>query len=398
MEANEQEPTPTPIPHDQPPSARARAFVWGGLILGLLLVVLLLTHGFGLFRGHAAAEEPPGLIRKGGNVFIPETSRLRERLAVMPAATEPASVTFTAPGIVESLPVRTVTVLPPGGGRVREVKVTLGDRVQRGQALAIIDSPDLAQAYDDNDKAASAARLAAANLKRTEDQFRIGAAAQRDLDQARSDHEQAVAEYVRTREHLRAMDAPENASGAARLMTVRAPVSGSITALSIATGATINDDTQPVMTVADLSTVWVTAFVAESDLTSVARGDDAEVTVDAYPGKVLHGKVLFVPDLIEPDSRRNKTRIAFDNPDYALKPNMFARVTLRARPSRHVIVPASALLMNNDRTTVFVETAPWTFERRTVEPLLQGAPEVTILSGVQPGERVVVKGGILLND
>jgi cobalt-zinc-cadmium efflux system membrane fusion protein len=63
-----------------------------------------------------------------------------------------------------------------------------------------------------------------------------------------------------------------------------------------------------------------------------------------------------------------------------------------------VILPASALLMNNDRTTVFVETAPWTFERRTVEPLLQGSPEVAILSGVRAGERVVVKGGILLND
>jgi membrane fusion protein, heavy metal efflux system len=398
MEANEQEPAPVPVPHDQPPTLRARAFVWGGLGLGLLLIVLLLTHGFGLFRGRAAAEEPPALIRKGGTIYLPETSLLRQRLTVMPAATEPASPTFTAPGLVESLPVRTVTVLPSGGGRVREVKVSLGDRVKRGQALAIIDSPDLAQAYDDNDKAASAARLAAANLTRTENQFKIGAAAQRDLDQARDDNAQAAAEYVRTRARLRAMDAPEDARGAARLLTVRAPVNGSVTALSIASGAMINDDTQPIMTVADLSVVWVTAFVAEKDLTNVARNDDAEVTLEAYPGKTLHGKVLFVPDLIEPDSRRNKTRIAFDNPDYALKPNMFATVTLRAHPRSYVVVPASALLMNNDRTTVFVETAPWTFERRAVEPLLQGSPQVTIMSGLRPGERVVIKGGILLND
>jgi membrane fusion protein, heavy metal efflux system len=398
MEAQDQEPTPAPVPHDQPPTAGARAFVWGGLALGLLVVILLLTHGFGLFRGRGAAEEPPALIRRAGTIYIPETSLLRQRLTVLPAATEPASATFTAPGIVESLPARTVPVLPAAGGRVREVKVGLADRVRRGQALAIIDSPDLAQAYDDNDKAASAARLAAANLKRAEDQFKIGAAAQRDLDQARDDDAQAAAEYARTRAHLRAMDAPENARGAARLLTVRAPVSGSVTALSISPGAIINDDTQPLMTVADLSVVWVTAFVAEKDLVNVARNDDAEVTIDAYPGKTLHGKVLFVPDLIEPDSRRNKTRIAFDNPDYALKPNMFTTVTLRAHPLSHVVVPASALLMNNDRTTVFVETAPWTFERRSVEPLLEGRPEVTILSGVRPGERVVVKGGILLND
>ena len=102
--------------------------------------------------------------------------------------------------------------------------------------------------------------------------------------------------------------------------------------------------------------------------------------------------------MIEPDTRRNRTRIAFDNPDYALKPNMFATVTLRGPARARVVVPASALLMNNDRTTVFVESAPWTFERRAVEPLLQESSQVAILSGLEPGEKVVVRGGILIND
>jgi membrane fusion protein, heavy metal efflux system len=102
--------------------------------------------------------------------------------------------------------------------------------------------------------------------------------------------------------------------------------------------------------------------------------------------------------VLEADSRRNRTRIAFANPDYALKPNMFATVSLRGPPSARVVLPSSALLMNNDRTTVFVATAPWTFERRPVEPLLEESSQVTILSGVKAGEQVVVKGGILLND
>ena len=393
-----QEPEQVPVPRDHVSTPGGGAFLWGGIGLGLLLVVLLLTHGFGLFAGRARPEQPPALVRKGDKIYVPETSALRQRLKVMPAPAEPQSVTIRAPAIVESDPVRTVTVLPPGAGRVREVKVSLGDRVHRGQALAVIDSPDLAQAYSDYDKAASAAKLTATNLKRTEEQFKIGAAAQRDLDQARSDREQAAAEYERSREHLRAMGGAEDARGEGRLLTVRAPVTGSVTALTIARGATINDDTQPIMTVADLSVIWVTALVAEKDLPNVARNDDAEVTLDAYPARTLHGKVLFVPDLIEADSRRNKTRIAFENPDYALKPNMFATVVLRAPPQRHVVLPSSALVMNNDRTTVFVATAPWTFERRSVEPLLEESSQVAILSGIQPGEQVVVRGGILLND
>jgi cobalt-zinc-cadmium efflux system membrane fusion protein len=396
MAANEHEPQNG---HDHSATPRASAVLWGGIGAGVLLVLFLLTHGFGLFGGRGGGgEASPALVRTGARIFVPENSPLRQRLTVMPAAAQLETGRFTAPGIVEADPARTVAVLPPGDGRVQALKVALGDRVQRGQVLAVIDSPDLAQAYGDNDKAASAARLAARNLKRTEEQFKIGAVAQRDLDQARSDNEQAVAEYTRTRARLRSMGAPENARGAGRLLSVRAAVPGSITALAIAPGAMINDITQSIMSVADLSEVWVTAQVAEKDVAALAPGQDAEVTVAAYPDRTLHGKVLFVSAVIEPDSRRNKTRIAFENPDYALKPNMFTTVTLHGPARERVVLPSSALLMNNDRTTVFVATAPWTFERRTVEPFLEESAQVMIASGVQPGEQVVVRGGILLND
>ena len=177
-----------------------------------------------------------------------------------------------------------------------------------------------------------------------------------------------------------------------------APVSGSVTALNIARGNMLNDATQPLMTVADLSTVWVTALAPEKDVAQVAKGQDAEVQIGAYPDKVLHGKVLFVSDVIEADSRRNKLRIAFPNADTALKPNMFATVTLVGTLQTRVTVPTSALLMNNDRTTVFVAVEPWTFERRTVETQLDEGTTVALQSGVKAGEQVVIKGGILLND
>ena len=396
MAANEHEPHDA---HDHSATPRASAFLWGSIGLGVLLVLLLVTHGFGLFGGHGGGgPETPAMVRQGERIFIPENSPLRQRLTVMPAPSRLQSGSITAPGIVESDPARTVAVLPAGGGRVQTLKVALGDRVQRDQVLAVIDSPDLAQAYDDNDKAASLARLAGRNLQRTEEQFKIGAAAQRELDQARNDDAQAVAEYGRTRARLRAMGAAEEARGGGRLLMVRAPVAGSVTALAIAPGAMINDITQSIMNIADLSVVWVTAQVAEKDIPVLAPGQDAEVTIAAYPDKTLHGKVLFVADVIEADSRRNKTRIAFANPGYALKPNMFATVTLHGPALTRVVLPTSALLMNNDRTSVFVATAPWTFERRTVEPILGEGTQVAISSGIQPGEQVVVKGGILLND
>ena len=385
--------------HDHTPSARGRTFMWAGIGLGLLFVVALFTHGFGLFRRHAAAAEGPEmLVHQGDKILIPEGSPLRERLTVAPAPAEEVGGSLVMPGVVESDPARTAAVLTPLSGRVLELKVALGDRVARGQLLATLESPDLAQAYADNDKAADGFALTARNLERAEGQSKIGAGSDKDLDQARSDHAAAAAEYARSQARLRSIGAPAQAGKAARLLAVRAPVSGSVTSLSVAPGNMINDPTQPLMTIADLSTVWVTALVPEKDLSAVSRNQDAEVSLSAYPDRTLHGKVLFVSDVIEPDSHRNKLRIAFANADYALKPNMFASVTLLGAKQTRVVLPTSALLMNNDRTSVFVATAPWTFERRTVDPQLEEGSSVAIRSGVSAGEQVLIKGGILLND
>src|SRR3984957_3614566 len=385
--------------HDHQPSSRGRAFFWGGIGLGLIFLAALFTHGFGLLGPSVKGGGPPDLMtRQGDKILVPEGSALRKRLSVMPALVEPVSAKLILPAAVESDPARTAAVLPPLGGRVLELKVALGERVVRGQALAVIDSADLAQAYDDNDKAADSVKLNDKILARQQEQSKLGTASDQDLDQARSNAAQAAAEYSRTQAHLKTLGVAADAKPGNRLLTVTAPVAGSITTLSIAPGAIINDPTQPIMTIADLSVVWVTAMVPEKDVGAISKNEDADVSLAAYPERVLHGKVLFVSDVIEPDSRRNKLRIAFANADHALKPNMFATVTLLGAQRSRIVLPSSALLMNNDRTSVFVAVAPWTFERRTVDTELEEGTSVAIRSGINAGDQIVVKGGILLND
>ncbi len=380
------------------PTARGNAFLWGGAALGLLFLALVWSGGFGLLRGGKKADSAPDLmVRQGDKITVPEGSALRSRLSVMPAALQSIGGRLLLPGVVESDPARTVSILTPLSGRVVALKVGLGDRVTQGQVLAIVDSPDLGQAYDDDDKAADSARLTQKNLERQEAQNKIGVASDRDLDQARSDHAQAAAEYTRTEARLKTLGIARG-DRASRLLSVSAPVAGSVTTLAVAAGGMINDPTQPIMSVADLSTVWITAMVPEKNVAEVAKNQDAEVKLVAYPDRTLHGKVLFVSAVIEPDSRRNKIRIAFANRDYALKPNMFATVTLTGAAQSQVVLPSSALLMNNDRTSVFVATAPWTFERRDVDTSIEEGSSVAIRSGVAAGEQVVVRGGILLND
>jgi cobalt-zinc-cadmium efflux system membrane fusion protein len=385
--------------HDHAPAFRGRAFFWGGIVLGLLLVALLLTHGFGLWSGAPkTAAEPTWMQRQGDKIVVPEGSPLRSRITVATASADSVNPELVLPAMIEADPARTATVIPQLSGRVVDLRVRLGDRVTKGEVLAALDSSDLAQAYSDFDKADDAHALTRKNLGRQEEQSKIGVASDKDLDQARSDDAQAAAEYARARSRLTTLDAPIASRGPARRLLVRAPVSGSITSLNVTPSSIVNDPTAAMMTIADLSTIWVTAMVPEKNAATVSKGQDALVHLVAFPGRDLHGQVLFVSDVVDADSRRIKIRIAFPNADYTLKPNMYASVTLSGAPQSQVVLPSSSLLMNNDRTSVFVATAPWVFERRTVEPQLADGPMIAIRSGIAAGEQVVVKGGILLND
>jgi cobalt-zinc-cadmium efflux system membrane fusion protein len=183
-----------------------------------------------------------------------------------------------------------------------------------------------------------------------------------------------------------------------RLMSLKAPVTGSITDLQIAAGAFLNDPTAAVMTIANLDTIWVTANVPEKDTALVKTGQAVDVVFTAYPGEVFKGKVLFASDVLEPDTRRTKVRIAFANPDLRLKPNMFANATFLAPQQTVPTVPTTALILKNESDQVFVEIEPWVFEARAVEIGFQEGEQAIVSSGLKAGERVVVKDGVLLND
>jgi len=160
----------------------------------------------------------------------------------------------------------------------------------------------------------------------------------------------------------------------------------------------VGDPTATMMTITDISTVWVTADVPENQVESLRTGQDADVTLSAYPGEVLHGKVSSIASVVAPDTRRLPIHVSFANPSGHLLPNMFANVALNIPQSDQVLVPQSALLMNNDSTTVLVEVSPWAFERRKVELGYDEGDLARVVSGLKAGERVVVKGGVLMND
>ncbi len=367
------------------------------------VAVAAIMAGFAVFssmRGTRAADEPgpaPALVHQADRVIIPAGSPYLDRIAVATVEEKTVTPTLILPAAVEAEPARTVNILPPVTGKVVALMVQLGDQVAQGQPLAVIDSGDLAQAYADDDKAAETLRLTTQVLDRARALISARGGTVKDLEQAENDHAQAQAEFARTQARLREIGATAEVKGR-RVLTLHAPVSGSIIALSTAPGAYVNDPTASLMTIANLDQVWVTANAPESDVTFVKQGMAVDVSFPAYPGQHFQGTVESISAILEPDTRRTKVRISFPNSDGRFKPNMFANATFLAPPVSRLVVPTSALLMDNDRITVFAQVAPNTFERRVVEEGQENGGEADIQHGLNPGETIIVRGGVLLND
>lgn len=348
-------------------------------------------------HGENGAEVPPAFTVEHGEIKVPDSSPLRKELVVQAVEVRQAPHAMVFPANVEADPTHTANVLPSLTGKVMELKVGLGDHVTRGQLLAVVDSGDLAQANADVEKARDALDLAKKTLDRARGVKAAGGNATKDLEAAQSGYNQALAEFNRAQTRLAAVGGTPG-SAAQRPMQVTAPTSGYITALSVSSGMYVNDATAAMMTISNLDSVWITANVPESDVGQIVKGEKVDAVLSAYPNEVFHGTVSFVNPLLQSDTRRDLVRAVFTNADSKLKPNMYANVSIAVPQPAQVFVPESALLMNNDNTSVFVEVAPWTFERRTVELSYDESGDTRVLKGVKAGDRVVVRGGVLLND
>ncbi len=383
-----------------------RALHW---VMTLILVLMAGAFGAGAYRLYItqfrrpapapiAVEKVQPIIRAGRRITVPEGSPVRTKLAIGPVEEQDIQRRLVLPAVVEADPAHLIKVLPPLAGRATQLKVQLGERVKAGQPLVVIDSPDLATAYADYDRAKVMLSLALKNRDRQRILGKDGWTDQKDLQQVETDYLAAQVELQRTAARLKKIGVDADTTNKSRTVTVVAPMAGSVIDLGVAPGAYWNDVTAPLMTIADLSTVWVTASVPEKDISLVSKGQLVDVDLAAYPGEVLKGHVLFVSDVLDPDTRRTKVRIAFENPDTRLKPGMFANVSFYAPMRRVAVVPTSALVVKDDANQVLVEVEPWTFEARTVDIDFQQGDQAVLKSGVKAGDRIVVKGGVLLGD
>ncbi|MGK5048340.1 efflux RND transporter periplasmic adaptor subunit [Janthinobacterium sp. GB4P2] len=331
-----------------------------------------------------------------GSIAVDKMSPLRQRLQIAAVQEQEIATLTEAPGSIVAMPEKLVKITPPLAGRITRLQRALGDSVKAGDPLFTLDSAELSAAYADDSKAKSALLQARQELQRQKILFEAEIAARKEYESAQATYDQAGSDAQASADKLAQYGA--GARGSRRDYVLRSPISGTVIAMEGAQGGYWNDINAPVMTVADLSTVWLSANVAERDLAQVAVGQTARIKVDAWPGKDFEGKVAYLGAVLDTETRTVQVRVAIDNRAGTFKPGMFAHAGFAGASRRALLVPAAAVLQSGPSTRVMVERSPLVFTPRTVEVGASHGDQIEIVSGLRAGERIVIKEGVLLND
>src|SRR5215813_80313 len=348
----------------------------------------------------------------GGEVVVPPGSPQAAQLKIEPVSVRELAVDeVTAPGRIGIDPNRSSRPLLPVAGRVVAVLAKLGDAVEQGQPVLSVDSPDADAAIAATLQAEAAERQAQAalsksdaDLARTTELYEHHAVAQKDLlgaqndqAQARAALETARAALQQARRKLELLDL-KLAGEPRQLVQVRAPISGKVLEVNVAPGEYRNDTGTPLMTIADLSRVWISSDVPESAIRLIHVGERVTITMIAYPTEEFEGRVARIADVLDPQTRTVKVYVDMANPRGRFRPEMFVTIRHAGSSRPTPVLPVSAIVQEYGRPIVFLERAPGHYERRDVVLGPRAGAVMPVVSGVRAGERVVVDGGVLLKD
>jgi len=295
----------------------------------------------------------------------------------------PMTNSLTLTGQVDFNQDSVINIYPMISGVVEEIKVVLGDYVKAGQVLGIIKSAEMSQFSSDLLNAQTNLRVATMNLEKTKDMYRSGLASKTDSLSAAVTEQQAKAELIRVQRVLKING--DNTQGE---YIIKAPINGFIVQKMVNNNQSIRGDNGgPLFTISDLKDVWIWANVYESNAGNIHQDDNVDVSTLSYPDRIFKGKVNKIMQVLDPASKAMKVRISIANPDYVLKPQMFASVTITNTKSESALyVPTSSMIFDNSRYYVLLYRG-------------KGRADITSVQKVSTlGKRTYLSEGVKLND
>lgn len=392
------------------------------LTLGVAACCVGVAAVYGITRFMSKPERPSEVSsqsRKGLSRYTPTEAEWAS-LTIVPAVEHMFRTEHVTEGKIAVDEDRSTQVFSPYAGRVIRLLARPGDHVEQGQPLFVIEAADTVQAQNDFiaavtslNKAKSQLDLAQTQDKRAKDLYEGKAAPLKDyqssqaaLVSAQNDMRSAETALEAARSRLRILGLSEaditafqDKGQINREATVVAPIAGTVVQRKVGPGQYISAGaSDPVFVIGDLSTVWLTAYVRETEASDIAVGQEAAFTVLAFPGRVVDARVNYVAAAIDPVTRRLLVRATIDNPGEKLKPEMFANVTIFSTDEHPGIgVPKQALIYEGDQVRLWVARPDKTIELRAVKAGLSNGDLVEVKTNLAAGEQVVTKGSLFID-
>ncbi len=290
---------------------------------------------------------------------------------------------------------RQAQVYPVVGGSITKVFVELGDYVKQGQVLATIRSSEIAELEKQKMDAINDVAIAEKNLQVAKDMFAGKLTSEKDLLIATKELDKAKASLKRVNEVYQIYSI-----GTGATYNVVAPISGFIIDKNVTQNMQLRSDKGEAMfSIAQIDEVWVMANVNESDISKISQGVDAQISTISYPDRVFKGKVDKIFNVLDDNTKTMKVRITIPNPELLLKPEMSAVTALKISEKQTMpAIPSSAIIFDKSKNWVMVYKDRSNIETRQVQVYSQYGDTTYIKSGLQDGEQVVTKGGLLIYD
>ena len=284
-------------------------------------------------------------------------------------------------------------VFPLVSGIISDIKVQSGDYVQKGQTLGIIRSAEMAGFANDLVTANTNLVNAKKNLDASEEMYKTGLIAERDMVAAKSSYEQAEAQVTKATNVLNIMGGNTQSE-----FVVKAPVSGFIVDKQVTNNTAIRTDmASSLFTISDLKNVWVWANVYESNISRVHQGDEVQVTTLSYPDRIFMGKIDKIVNVLDPTNKVMKVRTVLANPDYALKPEMFATVNVTNKSNtQSLCVPSSALIFDHSQYFVLLYNRNSDVRITPVQVLSKYGNKTFINGTLRQDDRVISSNTVLI--
>ena len=367
-------------------------------LITLVLAVMLTFGGCKEPKADPASEAPPPAeVQREQNGSVIRVDH-PEQFPLATAAEYKAVPALNVTGVVQPDIARAVPVISLAAGRVVEIKARLGDVVKKGQLLLRVRSTDVSSAYQVYLKAVNDERLARQQVERSRELYAHGATSKSALEQAEDTEEDARVDLDTATEQLRLLGLDkDHPSG---IVDVVAPISGVISEQQVTNAAGTQGLSGPnPFTISDLSYVWIICDIYENDLEAVHLGEYADIRLNAFPDRVLKGRIDNILPILDPTIRTAKVRLEVPNPGQLMRVGMFVTATFYGKKTElRATVPSSAILHLHDRDWVFVATDDKSF--RLVEITsgitLPGNMQ-EVISGITPGMQVIESALVFQN-